>query len=504
MSKKKTKSKATAAKAAEKVLSPDQKPHLEKEVIEEPKVEEGSVSDQGPESDQESASDQGPETVVTKSEADKPSDFASLGLLPSLCQACADMKFKEPTDIQKEAIPYALQGRDIIGLAQTGSGKTAAFALPILHALWEKPSGLFALVLAPTRELAIQISETFSSLGSPIGVRVAVIVGGMDMMSQSIALSKKPHIVVATPGRIQDHIENTKGFTLRTLKYLVMDEADKLLDMDFGPKIEQILKVLPKERNTYLFSATMTTKVAKLQRASLVNPVKVQVSSKYSTVDTLLQYYLFFPFKLKDSYLVYLMNELSGNSAIIFTRTCNDCQRIAMMLKNLGFPAVPLHGQLTMNKRVGALTKFKSGNLKLLVATDVAARGLDIPLVDVVINYDVPTHSKDYIHRVGRTARAGRSGKSLTLVTQYDVELLQRIENVLEKKMSEFPVDKDSVVLLSERVAEAQRLATLELKEALSNCRSNTSTNKRLAQLNAADDEPEVSRKPSKKKFRRS
>lgn len=240
-----------------------------------------------------------------------------------------------------------------------------------------------------------------------------------------------------------------------------MDEADKLLDMDFGPKIEQILKVLPKERNTYLFSATMTTKVAKLQRASLVNPVKVQVSSKYSTVDTLLQYYLFFPFKLKDSYLVYLMNELAGNSAIIFTRTCNDCQRIAMMLKNLGFPAVPLHGQLTMTKRVGALSKFKSGNLKLLIATDVAARGLDIPLVDVVINYDVPTHSKDYIHRVGRTARAGRSGKSLTLVTQYDVELLQRIENVLDKKMTEFPIDKDSVVLLSERVAEAQRLATL-------------------------------------------
>ncbi|KAI0242077.1 ribosomal RNA processing protein [Massospora cicadina] len=426
-----------------------------------------------------------------------------MGLLPALCQACVDLKFKEPTGIQREAIPYALQGRDIIGLAQTGSGKTAAFALPILHALWEKPSGLFALVLAPTRELAIQIAETFTSLGSPIGVRVAVIVGGMDMMSQAIALSKKPHIVVATPGRIQDHIENTKGFTLRTLKYLVMDEADKLLDMDFGPKIEQILKVLPKERNTYLFSATMTTKVAKLQRASLVNPVKVEVNNKYSTVDTLLQYYLFFPFKLKDSYLVYLMNELSGNSAIIFTRTCNDCQRIAMMLKNLGFPAVPLHGQLTMTKRVGALTKFKSGSFKLLVATDVAARGLDIPLVDVVINYDVPTHSKEYIHRVGRTARAGRSGKSLTLVTQYDVELLQRIENVLGIKMNEFPIDKDSVLLLQERVAEAHRLATLELKETLANSRGTTSTNKRLAQLNAADDEPEVLRKALKKKFRR-
>ncbi|RUS32736.1 P-loop containing nucleoside triphosphate hydrolase protein [Jimgerdemannia flammicorona] len=391
--------------------------------------------------------------------------FTDLGIIKPLSDACAQLNFKHPTEIQCESIPWALEGRDIIGLAQTGSGKTAAFALPILQALWEAPQGLFACVMAPTRELAFQISETFEALGALIGVRCAVIVGGMDMMSQSIALSKKPHILVCTPGRLADHLENTKGFSLRNLKYLVMDEADRLLDMDFGPKIDQILKVIPKERHTYLFSATMTTKVQKLQRASLNNPVKVEVSTKYSTVSTLLQHYLFFPLKHKDCYLVYLLNELAGHSTIIFTRTVNDTQKIAIILRNLGFPAIPLHGQLAQSKRLGALNKFKSGARNILVATDVASRGLDIPMVDVVINYDVPTTSKDYIHRVGRTARAGRSGKSCTFVTQYDVELIQRIEKDLNRTLDPYPLEKEDVLLLQERVSEAQRLAVHEMKE---------------------------------------
>ncbi|KAI8393340.1 P-loop containing nucleoside triphosphate hydrolase protein [Radiomyces spectabilis] len=391
--------------------------------------------------------------------------FAELGISEALCEACEKLNFKHPTEIQKESIPWALEGRDIIGLAQTGSGKTAAFALPIIQRLWDNPQAFFACVMAPTRELAYQIAETFEALGSVIGVRCAVIVGGMDMMTQAIALSKRPHILVCTPGRLQDHLENTKGFSLRTLKYLVMDEADRLLDLDFGPKIDQILKVIPRERNTFLFSATMTTKVAKLQRASLSKPVKVEVATKYSTVKTLLQYYLFFPLKHKDCYMVYLLNELAGNSTIIFTRTCNDTQKIAIMLRNLGFAAIPLHGQLAQAKRLGALNKFKAGTRNILVATDVASRGLDIPMVDVVINYDVPQSSKDYIHRVGRTARAGRSGKSLTFVTQYDVELIQRIEKDLERKLDGYPVEKDQVMMLQERVSEAQRIATLELKE---------------------------------------
>ncbi|KAJ3296044.1 ribosomal RNA processing protein [Rhizoclosmatium sp. JEL0117] len=398
---------------------------------------------------------------------DENATFASLGLIPQLCEACEKLGFKKPSDIQIKSIPHAVQGRDIIGLAQTGSGKTAAFALPVLQALWNAPQALFACVMAPTRELAFQISETFEALGVTIGVRCAVIVGGMDMMSQSIALAKKPHIIVCTPGRLVDHLENTKGFNLKNLKYLIMDEADRLLDLDFGAEIEKVLKVIPRERNTFLFSATMTTKVEKLQRASLTDPVKVSVATKYSTVSTLLQYYLFFPFKHKECYLVYLLNELAGQTAIVFTLTCNSTQKLTLMLRNLGFEAVCLHGQMSQPKRLGALTKFKSGGRNILIATDVASRGLDIPGVDVVINYDVPQSSKDYIHRVGRTARAGRSGKSVTLVTQYDIEPYQRIEHALQKKLDEYPLgtEKASVLLLQERVSEAARFAHMQMKE---------------------------------------
>ncbi|KAI0273564.1 DEAD-domain-containing protein [Gloeopeniophorella convolvens] len=391
--------------------------------------------------------------------------FRSLGLIDPLLEAIKQLNWKAPTDIQVEALPSALEGRDIIGVASTGSGKTAAFALPILQKLWDEPKGLFACILAPTRELAYQISQQFEALGSAMGVRCTVLVGGMDMVSQSIALAKKPHIVVATPGRLKDHLENTKGFSLRGLKFLVLDEADRLLDMDFGPDIDAILKAIPKERTTYLFSATMTTKVAKLQRASLSNPVRVEVSTKYSTVSTLLQYYLFIPLSQKDVHLVYLANSLAQNSMIVFTRTVHDAQRLSIILRNLGFAAIPLHGQLSQSQRLGSLSKFQSGSKNILVATDVASRGLDIPAVDVIINFDIPTHSKDYIHRVGRTARAGRAGKSITLVTQYDVELIQRIEAVIGKKLDLWPTDKEEVALLRERVEEAGRLAATELRE---------------------------------------
>ncbi|KAK9470216.1 ATP-dependent RNA helicase [Dipodascopsis tothii] len=420
------------------------------------------ANDSNSEEKRRSAEVLGPDIVTTDADAVK--TFEQLGVIEPLCEACRNLKFTSPTPIQQQSIPVALQGRDVIGLAQTGSGKTAAFALPILQALWEKPSSLFACVLAPTRELAYQISEQFDALGAMIGLRTAVIVGGMDMMAQSVALAKKPHVVVATPGRLMDHLEHTKGFSLRGLKYLVMDEADRLLDMDFGPIIDKLLQIIPRERRTLLFSATMTSKVEKLQRASLSNPVRVAVSSKYETVKTLLQSYLFFPFKYKDTYLVYLVNESAGQSAIIFARTCNDTERLALILRNLGFAAVPLHGQMTQSARLGALNKFKSGARSILVATDVAARGLDIPLVDCVINYDIPTDSKQYIHRVGRTARAGRAGKSLSLVTQYDLELFLRIEGVLGKKLEEYPHDKEAVMLLAERVGEAQREAINEMK----------------------------------------
>ncbi|KAL5034316.1 hypothetical protein BDV3_003870 [Batrachochytrium dendrobatidis] len=429
--------------------------------------------------------------------------FEELGIIPELIEACTTLGFKKPSDIQCASIPVALTGRDIIGLAQTGSGKTAAFALPILQTLFANPQHLYACVIAPTRELAFQISEQFEALGSVIGVRCAVIVGGMDMMSQSIALSKKPHVIICTPGRLVDHLENTKGFNLKHLKYLVMDEADRLLDLDFGAEIEKVLKVIPRERNTYLFSATMTSKVEKLQRASLVNPVKVEVATKYSTVDTLLQYYTFFPYKQKECYLTYLLNELSGQTCIVFTLTCASTQKLALMLRNLGFEAVCLHGQLTQPKRLGALAKFKSGGRNILIATDVASRGLDIPGVDVVINYDVPQSSKDYIHRVGRTARAGRSGKSITLVTQYDVEWYQRIEHAIQKKLTEYPFghDKSAVLMLQERVSEAVRFAHMQLKD--ENLKHKGSKRGRGGDAEQRDDEESAAKHLTKRKIKK-
>mmetsp|Transcript_9381 Transcript_9381/g.34411 ORF Transcript_9381/g.34411 Transcript_9381/m.34411 type:complete len:470 (-) Transcript_9381:107-1516(-) len=394
-----------------------------------------------------------------------PETFEDLGLSKPLCETVQQLQWKAPTDIQKQAIPVALEGRDVIALAKTGSGKTGAFALPILQALLDRPQALFACVLAPTRELALQIAEQFEALGAIIGLKCAVVVGGVDMMQQAIALAKRPHVVVGTPGRLMDHLTNTKGFSLRSLRFLVLDEADRLLNMDFEQEIDQLLKVIPRERKTLLFSATMTSKVAKLQRACLTNPVKVEVATKYQTNDTLRQEYLFVPAKYKDCYFSFLLNEHVGSTVMAFTRTCDSTRRLAITLRNLGFAAVPIHGQMSQPKRLGALTKFKSGDATILIATDVASRGLDIPSVDMVINYDVPTNAKDYIHRVGRTARAGRSGRSVTIVTQYDVEIYQKIESLLGRKLDLYKSAEEEVLLLQERVSEAQRLATMTMRE---------------------------------------
>ncbi|GAB1319383.1 ribosomal RNA processing protein [Madurella fahalii] len=394
-----------------------------------------------------------------------PKSFADLGIVDSLCDACDRLGYKRPTPIQEQAIPLALQDRDIIGIAETGSGKTAAFALPILQALLDKPQALFALVLAPTRELAAQIAQAFEALGSLISLRCALILGGLDMVQQAIALGKKPHVVVATPGRLLDHLEKTKGFSLRNLRYLVMDEADRLLDMDFGPILEKILKFLPRERRTFLFSATMSNKVESLQRASLRDPLKVSISSsKYQTVSTLVQNYVFIPHMHKDTYLIYLCNEFAGQTIIIFTRTVLETQRIAILLRTLGMGAIPLHGGLSQSARLGALNKFRAGSREILVATDVAARGLDIPNVDCVLNYDLPQDSKTYVHRVGRTARAGKSGHAISIVTQYDLEIWLRIEAALGTKLTEYSLEKDEVMVFKPRVEEAQRHAKNEMK----------------------------------------
>ena len=475
--KKRTSSSGDDGTGAEHVAATSRK-RVRQEEVEEDKHDVTNDDDAKSDADEQQGQDAQESDSGDNEKEDDPSSiissstFDALGVCAPLCEAATSLGWAKATRIQKETIPPALSGRDVIGLAETGSGKTGAFTMPILHSLLENPvrGAVYAVILAPTRELAFQIHEVVTALGSGIGASSVCIVGGVDMASQSIALARNPHIVTATPGRLVDHLQHTKGFTLRKLKYLVMDEADRMLSMDFERELNEILEVIPdstKGRRTMLFSATMTSKVQKLQRASLSDPVRIEVSTKFQTPKKLLQSYLFIPAKYKDVYLTYLINEHAGQSILVFGATCNNVQRLALMLRNLGFPAVCLHGQMSQPKRLGALTKFKSGGRDILICTDVASRGLDIPSVDVVINFDLPGHGKDYIHRVGRTARAGRSGKAIAMVTQYDVEVYQRLEGLLGTKLPEYKLDEETVLVLHERVSEAQRLATRELKEQL-------------------------------------
>eukprot|EP00914_Ancora_sagittata_P033158 GHVO01066917.1.p1 GENE.GHVO01066917.1~~GHVO01066917.1.p1 ORF type:complete len:389 (+),score=57.58 GHVO01066917.1:26-1192(+) len=340
--------------------------------------------------------------------------FRTLGLCEEVCLSCDALGWKSPTLIQAKVMEHALAGRDLIGLAETGSGKTGAFMLPIVHKLLETPRRFFALVLSPTRELCTQIAEVAAGIGATIGVEVATLIGGLDMVTQSLALSKKPHIIVGSPGRVIDHLDNTKGFSLKAIRFLVLDEADRLLSMDFEEAINTIIKTCPTDRQTFLFSATMTSKVSKLQRASLKEPAKIEVNTKYTTVKGLKQSFKFIPQKFKYSYIYTLLSQFNACSSIIFSNTCIDAMKIAIMLRKLGLQAICLHGRMTQPQRMGALNAFKSTSKNILVATEVGSRGLDIPNVDMVVNFDVPMSSKDYVHRVGRTARAGKVGKSVT------------------------------------------------------------------------------------------
>ncbi|KAL6641795.1 hypothetical protein ACP70R_019976 [Stipagrostis hirtigluma subsp. patula] len=396
-----------------------------------------------------------------KARAHQASTFAELGVCKELVDACDAMGWKAPTRIQAEAIPCALQGRGVVALAQTGSGKTAAFALPILQALLERPQPFFACVLSPARELAIQIAEQFQALGSAIGLVCTVLVGGVDRVQQAISLAKRPHIIVATPGRLLDHLTDTKGFSLNKLKYLVLDEADKLLSVEFEKAVDDILEVIPKDRRTFLFSATMTRKVEKLQRTCLRNPIEVNVTSKYSTVDTLRQGFYFCPAKVKDCYLVHVLNKVRGSMIMIFLRTCDSTRPLALMLRNLGFQAVAMNGKMSQHKRLGALNRFKAKVCNILTCTDVASRGLDIQGVDVVINYDVPQNPKDYIHRVGRTARAGQSGYAVSLVNQYEAECFVMTEKLLGKKIMKHEVHKFEIDMLKPCISNAKRIAPM-------------------------------------------
>ncbi|XP_002129152.3 putative ATP-dependent RNA helicase DDX49 [Ciona intestinalis] len=399
--------------------------------------------------------------------------FADLGLNEWIIQHLGNLGFNKPTPIQYNCIPPILQGKDCFGCSKTGSGKTAAFALPVLQKLSEDPYGIFCLVLTPTRELAYQISEQFTLIGKPINIRTSVVVGGMDIIQQAYELQKKPHIVIATPGRLADLLRsNENNVKLNKIQFLVLDEADRLLDKldgDFTNDLNLIFSSLPKERQTLLFSATLTDTLNEVKELSTKSPFFWQSDNKVSTVDNLDQRYILLPEHIRDGYLVYIckdsLEKQPNRSIMIFTKTCKNCQVLGMLLQKAGFQCVVLHSLMKQRERLTALSRFKSSNTRLLVATDVAARGLDIPVVQVVINHNVPGLAKNYIHRVGRTARAGRSGISITLVTQFDIHRVQSIEEHINTKLKEYEVDEREVLKILTKVNVMKRETEWVLEE---------------------------------------
>lgn len=391
--------------------------------------------------------------------------FKDLNVCLALRKTLRKLKFYHPTPVQLESVPYGLQGKDLICAAQTGSGKTLAFILPILQRLVQEPQSFIALIITPTRELALQTCEYIEKVGSKINVKTAAIIGGLSSIDQKKALENKPEIVVGTPGRIVDHLENSDLLILKKLKFLVFDEADRLLSMDYEKDIKKIISKCPEERSTYLFSATMSNGVRKMRNYCLKkDAVKISLANN-ETVETLIQQYTFLPLRYKNTYLAHILHQYSKASVIIFTQTNLDAAKLAAILQNLNFRAVALYGKLTQKKRIKALNRFKSNKKNILIATDVASRGIDIPDVELIINYDIPNKHKNYIHRVGRTARAGQQGRAVNLVTQYDVQNFQKIEEALDIRMTEYKINHNEALVNYDKINAAQTLADKSINE---------------------------------------
>ncbi|XP_044006118.1 probable ATP-dependent RNA helicase DDX49 [Aphidius gifuensis] len=406
-------------------------------------------------------------------ESDKVVSFEDLGINQTLVRQCAKIGITKPTSIQINCIPEILAGKDCIASAKTGSGKTLAFALPILQKFDENPYGIFALILTPTRELAIQIKQQFDILGKEMVLKTCLVIGGMDMMYQSIELDKCPHIVIATPGRLADRLESGPDtFTLMRIKFWVVDEADRLLGGDYNEQMKTIANYLPKKRQSLFFSATMTDilKILKTQTKNEAFEYEDKDDTSLATVKQLDQYCVLIPpGEVRDGYLVQVIrnfrNKNTTGSIVIFTDTCHNCQLISMTLNEIGFDNVALHGMKKQRERAAALTSFKSNIVKILVATGVAARGLDIQAVALVVNHVIPNVPKEYIHRVGRTARAGRSGQAISLVAPDEVNLVGAIEQIVGKKLEKMEVNDKEVLKIFKQVSLEKRKAKIELEE---------------------------------------
>ncbi|MDH6364880.1 ATP-dependent RNA helicase DeaD [Enterococcus sp. PF1-24] len=373
--------------------------------------------------------------------------FKELNLSPEILAAVERSGFEEATPIQAETIPLALEGKDVIGQAQTGTGKTAAFGLPMLEKIDTSKGILQGLVIAPTRELAIQTQEELYRLGKEKKVRVQAVYGGADIGRQIRGLKDRPHIVVGTPGRMLDHI-NRHTLKLSTVETLVLDEADEMLNMGFLEDIESIISKVPAERQTLLFSATMPPAIKNIGMKFMQNPEHVQIKAKEMTADLIDQYYIRAKDFEKFDVMTRLLDVQTPELTIVFGRTKRRVDELARGLEARGYKAEGIHGDLSQQKRMSVLRAFKGGNLDILVATDVAARGLDISGVTHVYNYDIPQDPESYVHRIGRTGRAGKDGISVTFVTPNEMGYLHVIEGLTKKRMSPMrpPTEKEAFV----------------------------------------------------------
>jgi ATP-dependent RNA helicase RhlE len=373
--------------------------------------------------------------------------FNDLKLSPTLLRAVQEEGYTNPTPIQAQAIPPALEGRDLLGCAQTGTGKTAAFALPILQRLSASPRPaaaggrrpIRALILTPTRELASQIAESFASYGRHTGLTHTVIFGGVGQNAQEKALERGVDILVATPGRLLDLMG--QGFvSYKALEVFVLDEADRMLDMGFIHDVRRVIKELPQKRQTLFFSATMPTEIQELSRRILVDPVRVEVTPVSSTAEKVEQRMYFVGREQKRHLLLHLLQDRAMQRALVFTRTKHGANRVAEQLSKSGVPSAAIHGNKSQNARERALGDFKSGNLRVLVATDIAARGIDIDGLSHVVNFDLPNVPEQYVHRIGRTGRAGASGIALSFCDGEERAFLRDIERTIRRNV---PVVED-------------------------------------------------------------
>lgn len=360
--------------------------------------------------------------------------FADLGLCSSLLEAVRAAGYERPTPIQREAIPVALTGRDLIGLAQTGTGKTASFTLPVLQRLIGGPRRTRVLVLTPTRELCLQVEENVRQYSIFSPVDVAAVYGGVGYEPQERALRKGVDVVVATPGRLIDHIDK-RNVDFSYLETLVLDEADRMLDMGFAPQINRIVDQIPRYRQTMLFSATMPPEVEALGRKYLRKPMVIQVGRRSAAAATVSHVVYPVPAHRKSELLMHLLNEKAHESVLIFTRTKSGADRVVRDLRRAGVKAGAMHADKSQRERLEALEDFKSGSLNVLVATDIAQRGLDISGITHVINFDVPQHPEDYVHRIGRTGRAASTGDAYTLMSAAEIGLVRTIEHTLGQEI---------------------------------------------------------------------